>query len=104
MNNDLKPMPLASVIYAVTFDEHGVPTVQAKIHADVAGLMQFEGDPVKSYTLLTLALECVGKRLAANVSMLVTQAAEEKRLLQKELPQPPIDNTAATQGGPPNQA
>jgi len=46
MSDTLKPMPPAAVIYVVTFDEQGRPTVQAKIHTDTAGRTIFELPPI----------------------------------------------------------
>lgn len=92
MNDTFKPMPLAAVIYGATFDDAGHPTVQAKIHSDVAGRTVFEGDAAKAYTLLQAALEAVSKRLAARLTDQFTQAAEEKRLLNAELLREPVDS------------
>jgi len=89
MSDTLKPMPLAAVIYVATFDEAGHPTVQAKIHSDVAGRTVFEGDAAKAYTLLQAALEAVSKRLATSLTGQLLQAAEEKRLLNAELTNQP---------------
>lgn len=84
-NHDFKPMPLASVLYAVTFDEQGQPTVQGKIHTDAAGRAVFEGDPAKTYLLLQAALETTGKRFAAPLTDQLVKSMEEKRLLNAEL-------------------
>lgn len=82
---ELKPMPVASVLYAVTFDEDGVPTVQARIHTDTAGRARFEGDAAKAHLLLQAALEVTAKRLADTLTEQVTRAVTEKRLLNAEL-------------------
>lgn len=89
MSDELKPMPLASVLYVVTFDASGVPTVQAKIHADSAGRTRFEGDAGKAYTLLFTAVETTAKRVATSLTDQLVRTIEEKRLLQNELLEPP---------------
>lgn len=90
---DFKPMPLASVIYAVTFDQCGLPIVQAKIHTDTAGRGQFTGDPGRAYTMLSAALDITSKRLADTIANQLMRAAEEKRLLNAELLQEePVDS------------
>lgn len=85
---DLKPMPPAAVIYVVTFDESGGPTVQAKIHTDVAGRVLFEGDPAKAYALLSSGLEATARRFAVSATEQLMRAVEEKRLLNAELLNP----------------
>ncbi len=80
-----KPMPPAAVIYVVTFDAAEAPTVQAKIHTDVAGRVKFEGDPAKAYTLLCSAMEVTVQRFAASATEQLMRAIEEKRLLNDEL-------------------
>lgn len=88
MSDELKPMPPAAVIYVVTFDASGTPTVQAKIHTDVAGRILFEGDPAKAYALLSHGLEATAKRFAASATEQLVRAIEEKRLLNAELNTP----------------
>lgn len=88
MSDELKPMPPAAVIYLTTFDESGAPTVQAKIHTDVAGRVLFEGDPAKAYALLSSGLEATAKRFAASATEQLMRAVEEKRLLNAELHNP----------------
>ncbi len=88
MSDELKRMPPAAVIYVVTFDESGAPTVQAKIHTDVAGRVLFEGDPAKAYTLLCSGLEVTVQRFAASATEQLVRAMEEKRLLNDELNTP----------------
>jgi hypothetical protein len=88
MSDALKPMPLAAVLYAVTFDAEGRPTVQGKIHTDTAGRMQFEGDAAKTYTLLQQALEVTARRLATPLTNQLIQSIDEKRLLNAELHTP----------------
>lgn len=85
---DFKPMPLGAVIYAVTFDHEGHPIVQGKIHTDTAGRAQFQGDAAKTYLMLQAAIETTGKRLAGTITDQLTQAIEEKRLLNAELTHP----------------
>lgn len=85
MSPELKPMPPAAVVYVVTFDASGVPTVQAKIHTDTAGRQVFEGDAGKAYSLLNAAMDCTGRRLAMSLTDQLVRAIEEKRLLQLEL-------------------
>jgi len=88
VSTELKPMPLASVIYALTFDPQGKPTVQAKIYADTGGRLSFEGDAGKAYTMLCDALDTTTKRLATCITDQMTRGMEEKRLLQRELDEP----------------
>lgn len=88
MSAELKPMPPAAVIYVVTFDASGAPTVQAKIHSDVAGRVLFEGDPAKAYALLCSAMEVTVQRFAASATEQLVRAIEEKRLLNAELNPP----------------
>lgn len=77
----MKTMPLASVIYVVTFDAEGRATLQASIHADTAGRLQFTGDAMKAYIPLQAAHErCLG-RLAESITLDVVKRAEERRLL-----------------------
>ena len=82
---DLKPMPLAAVLYAVTFDAEGRPTVQGKIHTDTAGRAVFTGDAARTLVMLQHAEEVTARRLAANLTDQMTRSMEEKRLLQLEL-------------------
>jgi len=89
MSDTLKPMPPAAVIYVVTFDEQGRPTVQAKIHTDTAGRTIFEGDAAKAHTLLDAAMAAVGRRLAIALTDQLLKALEEKRLLNAELTNQP---------------
>lgn len=85
---ELKPMPLAAVIYFVTFAEDGTPSVQGKIHADTAGRQQFTGDASRCYTMASTAQDLLAKRLAVNLTDAMTRAAMEKRLLAQELETP----------------
>lgn len=85
MSDDFKPMPLAAVLYAVTFDAEGRPTVQGKIHTDTAGRAQFTGDAARTLVMLQHAEEITARRLAANLTDQMTRSMEEKRLLQNEL-------------------
>lgn len=78
-------MPLASVIYAVTFDGRGTPIVQAKIHTDTSGRAIFTGDAGKAFSMLSAALETTTKRLATCIADQMTRGIEEKRMLQAEL-------------------
>lgn len=85
MSDELKPMPLAAVLYAVTFDAEGRPTVQGKIHTDTAGRAVFTGDAARTLVMLQHAEEVTARRLAANLTDQMTRSMEEKRLLQLEL-------------------
>jgi hypothetical protein len=78
-------MPLAAVLYAVTFDAEGRPTVQGKIYSDTAGRAVFIGDPARTLVMLHHAEEVTSRRLAANLADQMTRSMEEKRLLQNEL-------------------
>ncbi len=85
MSDELKPMPLAAVLYALTFDAEGRPTVQGKIHTDTAGRAVFTGDAARTLVMLQHAEEVTARRLAANLTDQMTRSMEEKRLLQLEL-------------------
>ncbi len=85
MSDELKPMPLAAVLYALTFDAEGRPTVQGKIHTDTAGHAVFTGDAARTLVMLQHAEEVTARRLAANLTDQMTRSMEEKRLLQLEL-------------------
>ena len=85
MSDELKAMPLASVIYVVTFDADGRATLQASIHADVAGRLQFTGDAMKAYIPLQAAHERCLTRLAEAITRNAVRMAEERRLLAHEL-------------------
>lgn len=90
---ELKPMPLASVIYVATFHD-GLPTVQAKIHGDEAGRIQFTGDPAKAYGLLKAALEKCEERFATTqLTEQLKRAFAEKAALQQELNAAPTTET-----------
>ena len=82
---DLKPMPLAAVLYAVTFDAEGRTTVQGKIYTDTAGRAIFAGDPARKLVMLQHAEEVTSRRLAANLTDQMIRSMEEKRLLNAEL-------------------
>lgn len=98
---ELKTMPLASVIYVVTFDAKGMPIVQAKIHTDTAGRARFEGDAGKAYTMLFAGLEATAKRVSLALTDQLVRTIEEKRLLQTELDQPPTAISTLTATEPP---
>lgn len=85
MSDALKPMPLAAVLYAVTFDADGRPTVQGTIHTDTAGRAVFIGDAARTLVMLQHAEEITSRRLAANLTDQMTRSMEEKRLLNAEL-------------------
>ena len=91
MSDQLKSMPLAAVLYAVTFDAEGRPTVQGRIHTDTAGRAVFTGDPARTLVMLQHAQEVTGRRLATTVTNQLTQAMEEKRFLNAELIEEPLD-------------
>jgi hypothetical protein len=86
---ELKPMPIASVIYVVTFED-GAPTVQARIHTDTAGRARFDGDAAKAHLLLNDAQDVISKRLAKTLTEQVTRTLQEKRLLNTELHPPTL--------------
>jgi hypothetical protein len=88
MSAGLKPMPLAAVLYAVTFDTEGNPTVQGKIYTDTAGRAVFSGDPARTLVMLQHAEEITARRLTSKLTDQLTQAIEEKRLLSNELNHP----------------
>jgi len=91
MSDELKSMPLAAVLYAVTFDAEGRPTVQGRIHTDTAGRAVFTGDAARTLVMLQHAQEVTGRRLATTVTNQLTQAMEEKRFLNAELIEEPLD-------------
>lgn len=81
-------MPLAGVIYVVSFDHDGVPCVQGRIHTDTAGRAHFAGDAARAFVMLEAALEVTGRRFSTRLTEQITQAMEEKRLLNAELSAP----------------